>query len=126
MPLSALVEDTLVVADPFELWVAQNFVLDGLLYPLVYERFDAALFRPGRIDYRFELGPLPPANVEAFARDFYSLAAADEELGGESPAGPSLRVCEVCNLARRNIVDPAGFFKEWADFPAAPARAPSD
>ena len=41
--LRRYVEDTLVVADPFELWVAQNFVLDGLLYPLVYERFDAAL-----------------------------------------------------------------------------------
>ncbi len=37
-PLRRYVEDTLVVRDPFELFVAQNVALDGLLYPLVYER----------------------------------------------------------------------------------------
>lgn len=37
--LRRYVEDTLVVADPVELFVAQNLVLDGLLYPLVYDRF---------------------------------------------------------------------------------------
>jgi len=38
-PLRCLVEKTLVTKDWFELFVAQNFVLDGLLYPLVYEQF---------------------------------------------------------------------------------------
>ncbi|MFG1374313.1 aromatic/alkene monooxygenase hydroxylase subunit beta [Xanthobacter oligotrophicus] len=37
-PLRRYVEDTLVVRDPFELFVAQNVALDGLLYPLVYAR----------------------------------------------------------------------------------------
>lgn len=37
-PLRRYVEDSLVVRDPFELFVAQNLALDGLLYPLVYER----------------------------------------------------------------------------------------
>lgn len=37
--LRRCVEDTLVLQDPVELFVAQNLVLDGLLYPLVYERF---------------------------------------------------------------------------------------
>lgn len=37
--LRRYVEDTLVLADPVELFVAQNLVLDGLLYPFVYERF---------------------------------------------------------------------------------------
>lgn len=37
-PLRRYVEDCLVVRDPFELYVAQNLALDGLLYPLVYER----------------------------------------------------------------------------------------
>jgi phenol hydroxylase P1 protein len=37
--LRHLVEDTFVVADPFELFVAQNLVLDGLLYPLIYGSF---------------------------------------------------------------------------------------
>ena len=37
-PLRRYVEDCLVTRDPIELFVAQNVVLDGLLYPLVYER----------------------------------------------------------------------------------------
>lgn len=37
-PLRCYVEDCLVVRDPFELFVAQNVALDGLLYPLIYER----------------------------------------------------------------------------------------
>lgn len=37
--LRRLVEDTFVVQDPFELFVAQNLVLDGLLYPLIYTGF---------------------------------------------------------------------------------------
>jgi phenol hydroxylase P1 protein len=37
--LRRLVEDTLVLSDPFELFVAQNLALDGLLYPLVYGSF---------------------------------------------------------------------------------------
>jgi phenol hydroxylase P1 protein len=37
--LRRFVEDTLVVQDPFELFVAQNLVLDGLLYPLIYGGF---------------------------------------------------------------------------------------
>ncbi|MDV7210189.1 aromatic/alkene monooxygenase hydroxylase subunit beta [Azotobacter beijerinckii] len=37
-PLRRFVEDCLTLRDPFELFVAQNVILDGLLYPLVYER----------------------------------------------------------------------------------------
>lgn len=36
-PLRRYVEDCLAVRDPFELFVAQNLALDGLLYPLIYE-----------------------------------------------------------------------------------------
>ncbi|MBR0565375.1 aromatic/alkene monooxygenase hydroxylase subunit beta [Azoarcus sp. L1K30] len=35
--LRRYVEDSFVLKDPFELFVAQNVALDGLLYPLVYE-----------------------------------------------------------------------------------------
>lgn len=35
--LRRYVEDSFVVKDPFELYVAQNVALDGLLYPLVFE-----------------------------------------------------------------------------------------
>jgi len=41
-PLRKYVEDTFVLKDWFQLLVAQNFVLDGLLYPLVYQSFDNA------------------------------------------------------------------------------------
>jgi Methane/Phenol/Alkene Hydroxylase len=34
-----LVEDTFVVDDPFEPFIAQNLALDGLLYPLIYGSF---------------------------------------------------------------------------------------
>ena len=38
-PLRRNVEDTFVVKDPFELFVAQNLALDGQLYPLIYATF---------------------------------------------------------------------------------------
>jgi phenol/toluene 2-monooxygenase (NADH) P1/A1 len=46
-PLRKLVEDSFVVKDWFELFVAQNLVLDGLLYPLVYGRFGGELSQAG-------------------------------------------------------------------------------
>lgn len=46
-PLREMVEELLVVEDWFELYVAQNFVLDGLLYPLVYERLDQVVSENG-------------------------------------------------------------------------------
>jgi phenol hydroxylase P1 protein len=41
--LRRYVEDTFVMPDWFEQYVAQNLCLDGLLYPLVYQYFDNAL-----------------------------------------------------------------------------------
>jgi phenol hydroxylase P1 protein len=38
-PLRHYVEDTLVLQDPFELFIAQNLALDGQLYPLIYGNF---------------------------------------------------------------------------------------
>ena len=46
-PMRELVEHGLVTQDWFELFVAQNFVLDGLLYPLVFDRFDARVVAHG-------------------------------------------------------------------------------
>lgn len=42
-PLRRLAEKTLVVRDWFELFVAQNLVLDGLMFPMIYTRFDEEL-----------------------------------------------------------------------------------
>jgi phenol/toluene 2-monooxygenase (NADH) P1/A1 len=44
-PLREVVEDIFVIQDWFETFVAQNLVLDGLLYPLVYQHFDASASR---------------------------------------------------------------------------------
>jgi phenol/toluene 2-monooxygenase (NADH) P1/A1 len=41
--LRRMVEDTMVVKDWFETYVAQNVVLDGLLYPLFYRHIDQRL-----------------------------------------------------------------------------------
>ncbi|BBU30952.1 phenol hydroxylase P1 protein [Burkholderia sp. THE68] len=43
--LRRVVEDTMVVKDWFETFVAQNVVLDGLLYPLVYRHIDERIAR---------------------------------------------------------------------------------
>lgn len=46
-PLRQLVEDTFVVRDWFELLIVQDFVMDGLLYPMVYQRFGKELSQQG-------------------------------------------------------------------------------
>jgi len=38
--LRALMEEAMVTKDWFELHVLQNFLIDGMLYPLVFDRFD--------------------------------------------------------------------------------------
>lgn len=45
--LRRYVEDSFVLKDWFELFVAQNLVLDGLLYPLVYQHIDNAISAQG-------------------------------------------------------------------------------
>lgn len=49
-PLRRLVEDSLVVKDWFELTVLQNLVSDGLLFPLIYQKFDETLTAEGAGD----------------------------------------------------------------------------
>ena len=46
-PLRKLAEDSFVTKDWFELFVAQNLVIDGLVYPLVYQRLGAELSQGG-------------------------------------------------------------------------------
>ncbi|WP_020394566.1 aromatic/alkene monooxygenase hydroxylase subunit beta [Thiolinea disciformis] len=46
-PLRHAMEDSFVLADWFEIMVAQNVVMDGLLYPLIYERLMAKLAAQG-------------------------------------------------------------------------------
>jgi phenol hydroxylase P1 protein len=44
-PMRALVEETMVTRDWFELFVAQNLLIDGTVHPFIFERFDALLAR---------------------------------------------------------------------------------
>ncbi|AJG24074.1 aromatic/alkene monooxygenase hydroxylase subunit beta [Cupriavidus basilensis] len=44
-PMRRFVEHSFVIEDWFETFVTQNLVLDGLLYPLVYQHADAAIVR---------------------------------------------------------------------------------
>lgn len=50
-PMRKLIEDMMVTKDWFELFVAQNLVLDGLLYPLVFDRFDQLAVSKGAAGY---------------------------------------------------------------------------
>ena len=46
-PMRRLVETSMVTHDWFELFVLQNLVIDGMVHPLVFERFDAAIVAHG-------------------------------------------------------------------------------
>ena len=46
-PLRKLIEDSFVLKDWFELHLLQNFLLDGMLHPLLFEHFDAEVVNRG-------------------------------------------------------------------------------
>ena len=46
-PLRKLVEDSFVLKDWFELHLLQNFLLDGVLHPLLFQHFDAEIVDNG-------------------------------------------------------------------------------
>ena len=46
-PLRRLIEDSFVLKDWFELHLLQNFLLDGVLQPLLFEHFDAEVVNNG-------------------------------------------------------------------------------
>lgn len=80
-PLRQLVEDSLVVADPFELFVAQNFALDGLLYPLIYRQF---------VDHRLALqGASAIAMLTAFMPEWHAESARWVDAVLKTAAGQS-------------------------------------
>ncbi len=50
-PLRRLTENMLVTKDWFELFVAQNVVMDGLMYPLMYESFSNTISATGNLGF---------------------------------------------------------------------------
>lgn len=61
--LRRYVEDSLVIKDWFELDLAQNLLLDGLTYPLMYQHFDRQLGEEGAADLSM---------LTEFMRDWYA------------------------------------------------------
>ena len=49
--LRNLVEDSFVIEDWFELFVLQNFVMDGLVYPLFFQKFEEQMNAKGATAY---------------------------------------------------------------------------
>ena len=46
-PMRALVEESMVTKDWFELFVLQNLLIDGTVHPLIFDRFDAEVIAHG-------------------------------------------------------------------------------
>ncbi len=91
------VEDTLVVKDPFELFVAHNLALDGMLYPLIYGSFVD--------EYLNEHGGTAIAMLTAFMPEWHEettrwIDAVVKVAAAESPANKQLV---------------AGWAKQWGD-----------
>ena len=96
-PLRRLVEDTLVLSDPFELFVAQNLALDGQLYPLVYGSF---------VDDHLALqGGTAVAMLTAFMPEWHDESARWVDAVAKTAAAAS--------DANRALI--AGWARAWAD-----------
>ncbi len=80
-PLRRLVEDSLVVKDWFELTLLQNLVSDGLLFPLIYQKFDEALTAEGAGD----VGMLTEFMRNWFAESTRWVDAMVKTVAAESP-----------------------------------------
>jgi phenol/toluene 2-monooxygenase (NADH) P1/A1 len=85
--LRCYVEDTFVLPDWFELFVAQNFVQDGLLYPLVYDGIVDDAIVPA--------GGAPVAQLTNFMVEWYAettkwVDSVIKAAAAESPANKEL------------------------------------
>lgn len=85
-PMRRLVEDMMVLEDWFEIYAAYNFVLDGIMYPLVYDRFDLAVSEHGGST----LTMLTTFMVDWFAESSRWTDAYMKTAGAESAANKEL------------------------------------
>ncbi len=125
--LRRFVEDTFVLTDPFELFIAQNYALDGLLYPLIFETFmDQQLTQRG--------GPAV-AMVSSFMNDWFNdsarwINAVIKVAAAESDANKELItrwVCEWTDRAQQALAPVADLaLGEQADDAIASARMTLD
>jgi phenol/toluene 2-monooxygenase (NADH) P1/A1 len=88
-PLRALVEESMVTRDWFELFLLQQFLVDGGLHPLVFEHFDAELVAQGGAVFAM----LTAFIVEWFAESSRWVDAVLGIAAAEAPANRD-RLCE--------------------------------
>jgi phenol/toluene 2-monooxygenase (NADH) P1/A1 len=98
-PLRRLVEDLMAVKDWFETFVAQNAVLDGLLYPLVYRHIDARL----AAQCGPSLGMLNEFAIGWFDETSRWVDATLKTAATESPANAALLAQWVTNWRARTL-----------------------
>lgn len=91
------VEDTLVLQDPFELFIAQNFALDGQLYPLMFGSF--------LDDHIVPQGGTAVAMLTAFMPEWHSESARWIDA--------VLKVAAAESADNKQLI--AGWVKTWAD-----------
>lgn len=96
-PLRRYVEDTFVVQDPFELFVAQNLALDGLLYPLIYDAFVD--------DHLAMQGGTAVAMLTAFMPEWFAESARWVDA--------VVKVAAAESEANRTLI--AGWVRDWGD-----------
>ncbi len=96
-PLRHYVEDTLVLKDPFELFIAQNFALDGQLYPLMFGSFVD--------DHIVPQGGTAVAMLTAFMPEWHSESARWIDA--------VLKVAAAESTDNQQLI--AGWVQAWAD-----------
>lgn len=95
-PMRHMVEDSLVVPDWFELFVAQNLVFDAMVYPLVYSEFDSV----GQAH-----GAAPLSMLCDFMADWFD----------ETSRWVNAVVSTAAKESEENRVLLSGWYKSWAE-----------
>ena len=96
-PLRNYVEDTLVLQDPMELFVAQNLALDGQLYPLIFGSFVD--------DHLVPLGGTSVAMMSAFMPEWHAESSRWVDA--------VLKIAAAESEANRALI--AGWVQAWSD-----------
>ncbi len=96
-PMRALVEQTMVTKDWFELFVVQNFLLDGTVHPLIFDRFDRELIAHGGAVFSM----LSEFMVDWYAESTRWVDAVIKRAAAESDANKTLIEGWIANWAPR-------------------------
>lgn len=111
-PLRRFLEDSFVVMDPVELFVLQNVILDGLLYPLIYGQY---------IDgYVSQRGGTPLAMLTVFMPEWHKESARWTDALLKVMAAESPKTRHSCRNGWPATVPVPR--KSWRRLPSLPCR----